>query len=113
MTKPWYIYLLRSDTRTYVGATVDARRRLRQHNGEIKGGARATRGRSWSLVCVVGPFENKSMALRWERIVKCRARGLGPRHVAMQGLAQGVCPKGRRHYDVPVNLICQEFNEYV
>lgn len=31
-----------TDNATYVGATVDLNRRLRQHNGEIKGGAHAT-----------------------------------------------------------------------
>ena len=38
-----YVYLLvSSDDATYVGATVDLERRLRQHNKEIKGGAHAT-----------------------------------------------------------------------
>jgi predicted GIY-YIG superfamily endonuclease len=32
-----YVYLLYSDNSTYVGATVDLDRRLRQHNKEIKG----------------------------------------------------------------------------
>ena len=38
-----YVYLLVSTSgNTYVGATVDLNRRLRQHNKEIKGGAVAT-----------------------------------------------------------------------
>ena len=38
-----YVYLLVSTKgNTYVGATVDLNRRLRQHNKEIKGGAHAT-----------------------------------------------------------------------
>jgi len=38
-----FVYLLvSSDNATYVGATVDIERRLRQHNKEIKGGAHAT-----------------------------------------------------------------------
>jgi len=38
-----YVYLLvSSDDATYVGATVDLDRRLRQHNKEIKGGTHAT-----------------------------------------------------------------------
>ena len=39
----YYVYLLESTSHaTYVGATVDLEHRLRQHNGEIKGGASAT-----------------------------------------------------------------------
>ena len=38
-----FVYLLVSTSgSTYVGATVDLTRRLRQHNKEIKGGAHAT-----------------------------------------------------------------------
>ena len=38
-----FVYLLEcTDNSTYVGATVDVDRRLRQHNKEIKGGAHAT-----------------------------------------------------------------------
>lgn len=69
--KPWYVYLLVSTTgATYVGATVDPDKRLRQHNCEISGGARATRakvgkGETWTRHCYVGPFE-KIDALRFE-----------------------------------------------
>tara|TARA_R100001244_G_scaffold25113_4_gene25545 strand:+ start:6899 stop:7189 length:291 start_codon:yes stop_codon:yes gene_type:complete len=68
----WYVYVIRSVTgRTYVGATTDAQRRLRQHNGEIKGGAKNTRGRGpWNLVRIVGPIETQSEALREERRIK-------------------------------------------
>ena len=44
--KQFFVYLLVSSTgATYVGATVDLNRRLRQHNKEIKGGAHATRAK--------------------------------------------------------------------
>jgi structure-specific endonuclease subunit SLX1 len=68
---PWYVYLLESSSgATYVGATVDPDRRLRQHNGELKGGARATamkcaKGETWKRICMVGPF-GKIEALRFE-----------------------------------------------
>jgi len=39
--------------RSYVGYTVDPAHRLRQHNGEIKGGARRTRRGHWSFLFVV------------------------------------------------------------
>lgn len=42
----WVVYLLRCADRTlYTGVTADLERRLRQHNGELAGGARYTRGR--------------------------------------------------------------------
>ena len=37
-----YVYLLQSGKKTYIGATVNLDRRLRQHNREIKGGAKYT-----------------------------------------------------------------------
>jgi predicted GIY-YIG superfamily endonuclease len=41
--KQFFVYLLESTNQsTYVGATVDLTKRLRQHNKEIKGGAVAT-----------------------------------------------------------------------
>jgi predicted GIY-YIG superfamily endonuclease len=56
---PFFVYLLlSSDNSTYVGATVDLERRLRQHNSEIKGGAVATttkvnKGETWIRACHV------------------------------------------------------------
>lgn len=52
--------------RTYVGATVDPARRLRQHNGEIVGGARATKGRVWTRRFLIGGFADERTALRFE-----------------------------------------------
>ena len=45
-TAGWSVYLLRcSDGSLYAGVARDLDRRLRQHNGELGGGARYTRGR--------------------------------------------------------------------
>ncbi len=69
--KSWYCYCLQSSNGgTYVGATVDPDRRLRQHCGELKGGARATHrrvaaGETWKRIGLVGPFE-KIPALQFE-----------------------------------------------
>jgi structure-specific endonuclease subunit SLX1 len=41
-----------TEKRTYIGSTNDLKRRIRQHNGEIKGGARATQtDRPWTILC--------------------------------------------------------------
>jgi structure-specific endonuclease subunit SLX1 len=67
-----FVYLLvSSDNSTYVGATVDLTRRLRQHNKEIKGGAHATgikvsKGESWTRACHVAGFPNWQAALQFE-----------------------------------------------
>ena len=72
----WFCYLLFSENtrRTYIGATVDMYRRLRQHNGELSGGAKRTSsGRPWQLVALVTVGE-KIPALKLEWQLK-RARG--------------------------------------
>jgi predicted GIY-YIG superfamily endonuclease len=53
--------------RTYIGYTIDFSHRIRQHNGEIKGGAKKTqKWRPWSPVCVIEGFYDASSALRFE-----------------------------------------------
>ena len=66
--KPWMCYCLESATgSTYIGSSVDVDRRLRQHNGELKGGARATaRGSGWKRVCHVVGFPDSKAALQFE-----------------------------------------------
>jgi len=65
----YFVYLLKEDggNRTYVGFTSDLDRRLRQHNGELKGGAKSTRGRSWVLYGYVsGIMElREGLQLEW------------------------------------------------
>ena len=62
---------------TYIGATVDVDHRLRQHNQEIKGGARATgirvaQGLLWKRVCYLTNLPEWRTALqiewRWKQI---------------------------------------------
>ena len=71
--RPWWVYVLWSAQlgRTYVGISDRLVHRLRAHNGDRAGGARATRaGRPWSLAAVYGPFVDRSGASRAERQLK-------------------------------------------
>lgn len=65
-------YLLRSSIRhasLYIGSTPDPARRLAQHNGATKGGAKRTaRGnlRPWEMVILVEGFMSRVGALQFE-----------------------------------------------
>jgi predicted GIY-YIG superfamily endonuclease len=68
----FYVYLIENSNRTYIGYTVDPIKRLRQHNSEIKGGARYT-SRSdggWTFACLVTSPHwktiSKAMQIEWE-----------------------------------------------
>ena len=74
LSKPTVMYLILShksngsskSMKTYVGVTNDLKRRLDQHNGKKKGGAKYTRGRKWKLVCFLSGFPDRTTALRYE-----------------------------------------------
>jgi len=78
--KQFFVYLLEcTDGSTYVGATVDPEHRLRQHRGEIKGGAHATtikvkQGYTWSRILLVEGFPDWQAALQFEWAFKFYSR---------------------------------------
>ena len=94
----FFVYLLlSSDNSTYVGATVDLNRRLRQHNKEIKGGAHATgskveKGEVWIRACHVEGFPDWQAALQFELRLKQLTRKITitvhPLHRRMVALKQ-------------------------
>lgn len=81
-----YVYLLLATPlrdATYVGATVDLDRRLRQHNKEIKGGAHATgakvaKGDTWIRAAHVAGFPDWQAALQFEWRWKQLTRKMSP-----------------------------------
>ena len=93
-----FVYLLvSSDNSTYVGATVDLNRRLRQHNKEIKGGAHATgakvsKGESWTRACHVAGFPNWQAALqfewRWKQLTRKLPAKMFPLERRMKALKE-------------------------
>ena len=69
---PFFVYFIQSTNgSTYIGATVDLDKRIRQHNKELKGGATATsikvnQGEAWSYVCYIENFPSWNEALKFE-----------------------------------------------
>lgn len=90
----WNCYLLATvsgSPKTYVGITPDLDRRLRQHNGELAGGAMATKGYKWERICHVKGFPDHRAALqfewRWKQISRrCVGGPLERRLRALQEL---------------------------
>lgn len=72
----YYCYILYSlnplySNITYNGSTNNLKRRLRQHNGEIVGGAKATSGKGpWTFLAVIEGYENHTEALCCEWRIK-------------------------------------------
>ena len=90
MDKCFFVYLLynTSNNRTYLGITNNLNRRLRQHNGEISGGARYTKSfkgnGEWKYFLNISNL-TKSEALSIERTAKNKRKG-----------AKGVSPTQKR-----------------
>jgi ribA/ribD-fused uncharacterized protein len=109
-----HVYLLVSSDsqRTYIGATCDPDRRLRQHNGELVGGAKATSGRVWKRALLVSglPDWRTALQLEWAwkyTSRKLKVRGVDGRIHALQHLLdQEQCTKKARPYKEWVDPIC-------
>lgn len=77
-TSNWYCYILRNNyedhkNRTYNGMTNNYKKRIRQHNQEIVGGAKYTHSfgnKSWNYMALVSGLPNKINALQMEWRIK-------------------------------------------
>lgn len=95
---PFVYFIQSTNGSTYIGATVNLDKRIRQHNKEIKGGATATSikvglGEVWSYVCYVENFPSWNDALkfewRWKQISRQIQKidpKLNPREKRLQAL---------------------------
>ncbi len=68
-----YVYILVNNSEkyknhSYIGYTNNPKRRIRQHNCEIKGGAKATIGKdsAWEFAVLINGFQNMKNALSCE-----------------------------------------------
>ena len=91
-----YVYLLEcTDKSTYVGATVDLNHRLRQHNKELVGGARATsmkvlEGHAWERACHIRGFPDWKTALQFEWAFKFHSRKFPKRMYPLERRMRGL-----------------------
>lgn len=89
----WLVYLLRcADDSLYAGVTTNMGRRLRQHNGELVGGARYTRVRRPVSVVWTQVAENRGAAQRLEAQVKQLSRRAKERLVRDVGVLSEPSP---------------------
>jgi len=73
--KSWQVYLLRCcDDSLYCGISNDLEKRLKQHCGEIKGGAKYTLSRKPCVLVYQEQAENRSEALKREADIKKMTR---------------------------------------
>lgn len=95
MSKKYICYILKLNNRTYNGSTNDIKRRLRQHNGEIVGGARATsrkkKEEKWIPYCIVTGFKDHKEALQTEwRIKRVEGRRRPSKYSGVAGRIKGL-----------------------
>lgn len=67
----WFVYLLEcADGSLYTGVARDVERRLKQHNGELVGGARYTSGRRPVILCWSEACDSRGEAQQREAAIK-------------------------------------------
>ena len=102
----WSLYLLENTVNkyTYLGVTVNIIRRIRQHNGELVGGAKYTssnKGKGeWILKTIVNDL-TKSEALSFERIIKNKRRK-----------GKGKTPLDRRNYLIDLVVLNKNIEHF-
>ena len=87
--KSYHVYWIVSGNSSYIGATVDLKKRLRQHCSIIKGGAKRTRGKLWHYHCVISGFQTWRQCLQFEWAAKYysrHCRGIQSRRLAIEAL---------------------------
>ena len=68
----WSCYIIENKGNTYVGVSNNVEKRLRAHNGEIKGGAKYTtsKGSGWNHICLIHGFPTKIESMQFEWALK-------------------------------------------
>ena len=67
MTRYYCYMLINNEMKNYIGFTTNPKKRLKQHNKEIKGGAKYTsKYNNWKFLFIIGGFKTKQEALQCE-----------------------------------------------
>ncbi|MEX0624796.1 GIY-YIG nuclease family protein [Saccharospirillum sp.] len=75
LKSPWWVYLVQcADGTFYTGITTNPQRRLRQHNGELVGGARYTRPRRPVILVYTEACCDRSQAGQREAAIRRLSR---------------------------------------
>ena len=85
--KKYYCYWIVSGRCNYIGATVDPKKRLKQHCGINVGGAQRTKGKLWTYKCVISGFRTWKEALQAEWSIKYhsrKCRSIESRRIALE-----------------------------
>lgn len=71
----WFLYMIRTASgQLYTGISVDPLRRLRQHQGELKGGAKALRGKGPLQLVYQQAYADRSTASKAEYHLKQQSK---------------------------------------
>ncbi len=78
--------------KTYIGATNNFEKRLKQHNRLLSGGAKSTAGHIWKPIIHVHGFLNRNQLLRfewqWKHCYKSSEKGISRRISMLEFLLQ-------------------------
>ncbi|WP_051090366.1 GIY-YIG nuclease family protein [Arsukibacterium perlucidum] len=81
----WFLYMVRTAAgQLYTGISTDPQRRLRQHNGELKGGAKALRGKGPLQLVFVQAMASRAEASKAEYQLKQLSKAAKEQRISEQ-----------------------------
>ncbi|MBT3135663.1 GIY-YIG nuclease family protein [Alteromonas sp. ALT199] len=90
----WYLYMVENKLgQIYTGITTDPKRRIAQHRGQLKGGAKALKGKSPLIFRAVFEVADKAQAAKLEYAVKQMSRLQKDRIIQKKQLNELLCVK--------------------
>jgi putative endonuclease len=81
----WFLYMIRTASgQLYTGISTDPARRLRQHNGELRGGAKALRGKGPLQLVYQQPMTDRAAASKAEYQLKQLSKAAKEQRISEQ-----------------------------